>query len=59
METDVFFIVHVWRDASGFRATARDVMREDADEFDDPVELLWFLVASCAVPPGKATGGEP
>ena len=36
MDTGVFFVVHVWRDARGFHATARDVMCEHDNEFDKP-----------------------
>ena len=39
MDAGVFFVVHVWCDARGFHATARDVMSEHADEFDDPDAL--------------------
>ena len=52
MDAGVFFVVHVWRDARGFHATARDVMRETADGFDDPRELAQFL-AHLAGQPSK------
>lgn len=48
MDAGVFFVVQVWRDARGFHATARDVSREDVDEFDDPDALTQFLAASAA-----------
>jgi hypothetical protein len=46
MDAGVFFVVQVWRDARGFHAVARDVSREDVDEFDDPDALARFLAAS-------------
>ena len=46
MDAGVFFVVQVWRDVRGFHATARDVSREDVDEFDDPDALAQFLAAS-------------
>ena len=51
MKADVFLVVHVWRDARGFHATARDVTCEDVREFDDPDALARFIAAHCAVPP--------
>ena len=48
MDAGVFFVVHVWRDARGFHATARDVTREDAEEFDDPDMLARFLASAIA-----------
>lgn len=48
MEAGVFFVVHVWHDARGFHATARDVSRERVDEFDDPAALARHLAASVA-----------
>ncbi|GIL05692.1 MAG: hypothetical protein BroJett031_22120 [Betaproteobacteria bacterium] len=56
MDAGVFFVVHVWRDARGFHASARDVTCEDTDEFDDPVALARFLVAR-ACPP-RAHGSQ-
>lgn len=58
MDAGVFFVVHVWRDARGFHATARDVMSEHADEFDDPDELARFLAARSVIPPAAATEDE-
>ena len=46
MDAGVFFVVQVWRDARGFHATARNVSREDVDEFDNPDALARFLAAS-------------
>lgn len=46
MNAGVFFVVQVWRDARGFHAVARDVSREDVDEFDDPDAVARFLAAS-------------
>ncbi len=64
MDTGVFFVVQVWRDARGFHASARDVRREDATQFDDPFALARFLAANApaetAAPPPAArtrTGG--
>jgi hypothetical protein len=51
MDAGVFFVVHVWRDAREFHASARDVTREHADEFDDPAALAAFLAACIAIPP--------
>ena len=59
MAPGVFFVVHVWSDAHGFRATARDVMREDTEEFDDPDELARFLAVRAPEPPAPATDDEP
>ena len=59
MDPGVFFVVHVWSDAHGFRATARDVMREDTEEFDDPDELARFLAVRAPEPPAPATDDEP
>ena len=42
MDTGVFFVVHVWRDARGFHATARDVMCEHDNEFDSPKNWRGF-----------------
>jgi hypothetical protein len=56
MDAGVFFVVHVWRDARGFHATARDVMHEESDEFDDPEVLARFLAAR-SVPPSAADAG--
>lgn len=58
MDTDVFFVVHVWRDARGFHATVRDVTREHADAFDDPDALARHLAALGERPPATTTGGE-
>jgi hypothetical protein len=58
MKAGVFFVVHLWCDAHGFHATARDVMREDTQEFDDPDALARFLAAHTAVPSTRTTGGE-
>lgn len=46
MDAGVFFVVQVWRDARGFHAVARNVSRENVDEFDDPDALAQFLAAS-------------
>ena len=56
MDAGVFFVVQVWRDARGFHATARDVMRETANEFDDPDALARFLAARSVLP--TSTNGE-
>ena len=58
MDAGVFFVVHVWRDARGFHATARDVMSEHAVEFDDPDALARFLAARSVTPPAAATEDE-
>jgi hypothetical protein len=58
MDTGVFFVVHVWRDARGFHATARDVMSEHDNEFDSPEELARFLAAHFSTPPATTTGDE-
>ena len=54
MDAGIFFVVHVWRDARGFHATAREVTREDVDEFDDADALARFLAAYSAAPPPGA-----
>jgi hypothetical protein len=46
MDAGVFFLVHVWCDAAGFHATARDVTREEVAQFDDAAALAAFLSAS-------------
>ena len=54
MDAGVFFVVHVWSDNRGFHAIARDVSREDIDEFDDPGALARFFASSAAPsPPGS------
>ena len=58
MDVGIFFVVHVWRDAHGFHATARDVTREDAEEFDDPDTLARFLTAHGVIPPAATKERE-
>jgi hypothetical protein len=53
MDADVFFVVHVWRDARGFHASARDVTSEQVDDFDDPLALAQFLAAHSVLPPAE------
>jgi hypothetical protein len=57
MEAGIFFVVHVWRDARGFHASAREVTCEHADEFDDADALARFLAAHTSAPPPGATEG--
>jgi hypothetical protein len=58
MDAGVFFVVQVWRDACGFHAAARNVSREDVDEFDDPDALARFLAASAPAPASGEPGTE-
>jgi hypothetical protein len=58
MDAGVFFVVHVWRDARGFHATARDVRHESVEEFDDPDALARYLALHCAAPPAPTTDDE-
>jgi hypothetical protein len=58
MDAGVFFVVHVWRDPRGFHATARDVTRENDEEFDDPGALAQFLAAHAVLPPVPQTKDE-
>jgi hypothetical protein len=58
MDAGVFFVVHVWRDARGFHATARDVRRERVEEFDDPDALARYLALQSATPPAPTTDDE-
>ena len=57
MDAGVFFVVHVWRDARGFHATAREVTREEADEFDNADALARHLAAHASVPPSPEPNG--
>jgi hypothetical protein len=56
MDAGIFFVVHVWRDVRGFHASAREVTREDADEFDDADALARYFAAHAAAQQPHPTG---